>query len=76
VEAGVAALAQSEDEEAYDRAVGRQIAALGRVLRAPAPDGAAAAWKLELIAAHQAYELGCWDAAVAALAADVRRLAG
>ena len=73
-EAEIEALAQCEEEEAYDNAVDRQIAALSRLLTAPAPDLAAAAWKIDLIARHAAWELTCGEAAFAALGEDVRRL--
>jgi hypothetical protein len=69
------ALAHSPDEDAYDRAVDRQNAALGRVLRAAAPDLAAVGVKIGLIAAEQAWELSFGEAAFAVLAEDVRRLA-
>jgi DNA-binding FrmR family transcriptional regulator len=73
-EAQIAALAHSEDEDAYDRAVDRQIAALGRVLEAAAPDLLAVGAKIGLIARHQAWELGFGEAAFGVLEADVRRL--
>jgi DNA-binding FrmR family transcriptional regulator len=75
-EARIDALASSEDERAYDRAVDRQIAALGRVLKAAAPDLPAVAAKIALIARHQAWELRFGEAAFAALEDDVRRLGG
>ena len=60
----------------YDAALERQIGALGRVLGAAAPDGAAVVWKLELIASQLVFELDCWEGAVEVLKGDVRRLAG
>jgi hypothetical protein len=75
-EAEVAGLAGSGDEDAYDSACGRLDAALAGVLSAPAPDGAAAVWKLELIVAHNVFETACWEAAMAVLVGDVRRLIG
>ena len=74
-EEAIGALADSADERAYDRAVGRQIAALSRVLKAPAPDLAAVGAKIGLIARHQAWELSFGEAAFAVLEADVRQLA-
>jgi DNA-binding FrmR family transcriptional regulator len=70
------ALGATADEEAYDAAVGRQNAALARVLRAAAPDLAAVGAKIALIAAEQAWELSFGAAAFARLGADVRRLDG
>jgi hypothetical protein len=75
-QAEIDALAHSPDEDAYDRAVDRQNAARGRVLRAPAPDLAAVGVKIALIAAEQAWELSFGEAAFAVLAEDVRRLGG
>jgi hypothetical protein len=75
-EAEIEALKHCQDDDLYDRAVGRQIATLGRLLKAPAPDLAAAAWKLELIVRHAAYELCYGDKAFAVLLADLRRFAG
>jgi hypothetical protein len=37
-EAGLEAVAHTEDDDLYDRALGRHNAALVRLLRAPAPD--------------------------------------
>ncbi|HZG08731.1 MAG TPA: hypothetical protein VEZ70_07125 [Allosphingosinicella sp.] len=74
-EAQIAALAHSEDEDAYDHAVDRQIAALSRVLTARAPDLSAVAWKIGLIARHAAWELDCGAAALAVLQDDVLRIA-
>jgi SpoU rRNA methylase family enzyme len=54
--------------------VERQIGALGRVLGAAAPDGAAVVWKLDLIVAQRVFELDCWEGAVEVLKGDVRRL--
>lgn len=74
-EAEIEALKHCEDDDVYDRAVGRQIARLGRLLTAPAPDLAAAARKLELIVRHAAYELRYGDAAFSVLLRDLRGLA-
>ena len=75
-QAEIEALRHCDDDDLYDRAVGRQIATLGRLLKAPAPDLAAAASKLELIVRHAVYELRYGDAAFAVLLADLRRFAG
>jgi hypothetical protein len=75
-QAQIAALAHPSDEDAYDRAVGRQNAALGRLLKAPAPDLRAVGVKIGLIRTEQAWELRFGDAAFEALEADVRRLGG
>jgi hypothetical protein len=74
-ETEIEALKHCEDDDLYDRAVGRQIATLGRLLKAPAPDLTAAAWKLELIVRHAAYELRYGDAAFSVLLVDLRRFA-
>lgn len=75
-EAEIEALKHCEDDDLYDRAVGRQIATLGRLLKAPAPDLGAAARKLELIVRHAAYELSYGEAAFAALIGDLQRFGG
>jgi hypothetical protein len=75
-EAGLEGVAHSEDDEAYDRALGGHNAALARLLRAPAPDLAAVAAKLDLILRHQVFELNFGEASLAALRRDVRRFAG
>ncbi|HEY0085020.1 MAG TPA: hypothetical protein VGB65_03830 [Allosphingosinicella sp.] len=74
-EGAIRALADSAELRAYDRAVGRQIAALSRVLKAPAPDLAAVGAKIALIARHRAWELRYGEPAFTALEEDVRRLA-
>jgi hypothetical protein len=51
-----------------------RLAALRRLLRAPAPDIAALALKLDLAVADQAWELTGCESCLAALAADARRL--
>jgi hypothetical protein len=73
-EAALSALAHSEDEALYDRAGERHDAALQRLLRTPAPNAAALADKLDLLIAHQAWELGAADSCLASLSADARRL--
>jgi hypothetical protein len=67
-------VAHSEDDEAYDRALGRHNAALARLLRVAAPDLHAVGRKLELILRHQVFELSFGEAAFEALGEDVRRL--
>jgi hypothetical protein len=74
-EAGLEAVAQSGTDDVYDRALGRHGAALARLLRAPAPDLAAAARKLDLILRHQVFELDFGEACLAALRRDIRRFA-
>jgi hypothetical protein len=69
------ALAQTQDDDVYGRALGRHSAALAKLLSAPAPDLAAAAGKLQLIVRHQVFELRFGEACFAALARDLRRLA-
>lgn len=53
-----------------------RLAALRRLLRAPAPDGPSLALKLDLLVVDQAWELDSADATFAALRADARRLLG
>jgi hypothetical protein len=74
-EAGVEAVAHTEDDRLYDRALGRHNAALARLLRCPAPDVAAAADKLDLILRHQVFELSFGEASLAALGRDLRGFA-
>ena len=74
-ETQIAALAHSEDQDAYDHAVDRQIAALARLMAAPAPDLPAAAWKLDLFERHMVWELDFREDAFAALRTDLHRLA-
>ena len=75
-EAALEAVAQVEDDDLYDRALGRHNAALARLLRAPAPDLHAAARKLDLILRHSVFELTFGEASLAALRRDLRGLAG
>jgi hypothetical protein len=74
-EAELEAVAHLEDDRFYDRALGRHNAALARLLRAGAPDLAAAARKLDLILRHQVFELSFGEASLAALKRDLDRLA-
>jgi hypothetical protein len=75
-EAGLEAVAHSEDDELYDRALGRHNGALARLLRTAAPDLGAVAGKLELILRHSVFELSFGEASLAALQEDLRRFAG
>jgi hypothetical protein len=68
------ALAHSEDDDLYGRALGRHGAALARLLRAPAPDLGAVAGKLDLIVRHRVSELAFGEASIAALRRDVLRI--
>ena len=74
-EAGLEAVAHSEDDDLYDRALGRHNRALARLLRAPAPDLAAAADKLDLILRHSVFELNFGEASLEALRRDLGRMA-
>lgn len=74
-DAALVALAGTPDEDLYDRAGTRHDRALVRLLRTPAPHAAALADKLDLLIAHQAWELRAADSCLAALSADARRLA-
>jgi hypothetical protein len=71
----LAALVHCPNQRVYDRALGRHSTALARLLRAPAPDLAAAAEKLELIVRHQVFEARFGEAAIAVLRKDIRRFA-
>jgi hypothetical protein len=73
--AGLEAVAHTEDDDLYDRALGRHNAALVRLLRAPAPDLASVARKLDLILRHTVFELTLGESCLAALQRDVRRFA-
>ena len=74
-EAGVEAVAHTEDDDVYDRALGRHNAAMARLLRTAAPDLAAVARKLDLILRHSVFELSFAEPSLAALQRDVRRFA-
>ncbi|MGZ8285870.1 MAG: hypothetical protein ACXW27_15535 [Allosphingosinicella sp.] len=75
-EAGLEAVAHTEDDDLYGRALGRHGAALARLLRAPAPDLGAVAGKLDLIIRHHVSEQAFGEASMAALRRDVLRIAG
>jgi hypothetical protein len=74
-EAELGAVAHTEDDRLYDRALGRFNAALKRLLRVPAPDLAALAWKLDLILDQELWELTGADRCLAALRQDAHRFA-
>jgi hypothetical protein len=73
--AGLEPVAHTEDDELYDRALGRHNAALARLLRTAAPDLAAVAGKLDLILRHTVFELTFGESCLAALRRDVERFA-
>jgi len=72
---GLERVAHTDDDDLYDRALGRHNAALSRLLRAAAPDLGAMAQKLELIVRHSVFELSFGEAALEALRRDVRGFA-
>jgi len=74
-EAGLEAVAHTEDDNVYGHALGRQHRALAGLLRAPAPDLAAVARKLDLIVRHSAFELSLAEPCLDWLRQDVGRLA-
>ena len=74
--AGLEAVGHTEDDELYDRALGRHSAALARLLRTAAPDLEAVARKLDLMVRHTVFEMPFGECAFAALQRDVRRFAG
>jgi hypothetical protein len=74
--AGLNAVAHTENDDLYDQALGRHSAALARLLRAPAPDLAAVARKLDLMVRHTVFEMPFGVSAFAALQRDVRQFAG
>jgi hypothetical protein len=69
------ALVHCPNQRVYDRALGRHSTALRRLLRAPAPDLAAAGLKLELIVRHHVFEASFAAGAVASLRRDIGRFA-
>jgi hypothetical protein len=60
----------------FDPVLGRFNRALARLLRAPAPDVGALAAKLDLLIAHEAWELDFAEASLGAMRRDALRLAG
>jgi hypothetical protein len=73
-EAALAAAAHEPDEDLYGDILCAFNRALKRLLRAPAPDLAALALKLELAAREAAWELTGAETCIAALAREARRL--
>jgi hypothetical protein len=69
------ALVHCPNQRVYDRALGRHSTALRPVLRAQAPDLAAAGLKLELIVRHHVFEASFGAAALATLRRDLARFA-
>ncbi|HZF96053.1 MAG TPA: hypothetical protein VEZ20_14420 [Allosphingosinicella sp.] len=74
-EAGLAAVAHSEDDALYDRLLGRFNRALRALVRAPAPDLTAFSAKLDLAVDHEVASLTGGEGCMAALKRDARRLA-
>jgi len=74
-EATLASVAHSEDDELYDRMLGRFNRALRGLVRAPATDFAAFSVKLDLAVDHEIAALTGGEACMAALKRDARRLA-
>jgi hypothetical protein len=74
-EAGLAAVAHSEDDALYDRLLGRFNRALRALVRAPAPDLLAFSAKLDLAVDHEVASLTGGEGCMAALKRDARRLA-
>lgn len=74
-QAALDALAGVDDDSLYDRVLGRFNKALSRLLRTPAPHPAALAEKLDVLVAHQAWELNFAESAFVALRRDARRFA-
>ena len=70
------AVAQGADDAAFDHVLGRFNRALARLLRTRAPDIAALAAKLDLLVAHEVWELTFAEASFAAMRRDALRLAG
>ncbi|HEX8466266.1 MAG TPA: hypothetical protein VF620_00500 [Allosphingosinicella sp.] len=75
VDREVEALVHCPNQRVYDRALGRHSTALKRLLRAPAPDLAAAAEKLDLIVRHHVFEASFAGPTLASLRRDIGRFA-
>jgi len=73
-EAALAAV-DGADEALFDRLVGRLNRTLARLFRTPAPNLPALATKLDLLIAHQVWELRYAEASMTALKRDAHRLA-
>jgi hypothetical protein len=74
-EAALEAVTGTADDDLFGRHLGRFNAALKRLLRTPARDVADLAAKLDLVLAHQVFELTGGELCLAALQADAHRLA-
>ncbi|HYJ30143.1 MAG TPA: hypothetical protein VEW25_07375 [Allosphingosinicella sp.] len=74
-EAALASVAHSEDDDLYDRMLGRFNRALRGLVRVPATDFAAFSVKLDLAVDHEVATLAGGEACMAALKRDARRLA-
>jgi len=74
-EEALAAVAHTEDDRLYDRALGRFNTALKRLLRTAAPGPAALALKLDLLVHHQFWEITGAGSCLAAMRRDAHRLA-
>ncbi|HEY7811437.1 MAG TPA: hypothetical protein VIA98_13800 [Allosphingosinicella sp.] len=74
-DAELTALTRGPDDNVYARAGTRHDRALIHLLRTPASHAAALAAKIDLLIAHQAWELRPAEACLAALSADARRFA-
>ena len=72
--AGLPFAAAEARQGAYDVCVTRFYGALRRVLRAPAPDVGALAWKLSLAVEHEVATLTGGEACMAAIVGDALRL--
>jgi hypothetical protein len=74
-DSALSAVTGTADDALYNRLGARHDRALVRLLTTPAPHAAALADKLDLLIAHQAWELRDGDSCLAALSADARWLA-
>jgi hypothetical protein len=74
-EAGLAAVAHTEDDALYDRLLGRFNRALRALVCAPAPDLRAFSVKLDLAVDREVASLTGGEGCMAALKRDARRLA-
>lgn len=74
-ERALAAVAHTEDDNIYDRMLGRFNSALRRLVRTKAPDLRAFSVKLDLAVDHEVATLTGGELCMAALKRDARRLA-
>jgi hypothetical protein len=74
-EAALNAVVGTDDDDLYDRLLGRLNKAMKRLLTLPAPNLPALADKLDLLVEHQAWELRFAEPALTAIRSDARRLA-